>query len=198
MALVGVVVVAALLLGRLLGGRPARLARVPLVGWALTIGAAAARLGGSAIARSTGSAAPYVAGSVIATLLVVTFLVRNRTLHGIPLVALGLGLNALVVGLNGAMPVRARAAVEAGVGLHNIAAGLDPRHVVSGPDTVLAALGDRIPVPLPVLPEVLSVGDVLIAAGIGLLVVMAMTSGARYDAGLDHRHSTERDLVDSR
>jgi hypothetical protein len=93
------------------------------------------------------------------------------------LVALGLGANALVVALNGAMPVSATAAARAQVALDDVAAGLDSRHEVADGSTRLALLGDVVPVLLPLRPEVVSPGDVLVASGLGQLVVVGMLGG---------------------
>ena len=50
----------------------------------------------------------------------------------------------------------------------------------TGPHTLLADLGDTIPVALPMQPQVVSPGDVLVAAGVALLLV---TGGARRRPG---------------
>lgn len=184
MALACLALVLAVAGGRVAGGRVARLAALPLAGWPLVVVAAAAQAGGAALAGAVDAAAPYAAGSLVATVAVVCFLARNRALHGVPLVAAGLACNAAVVTANGGMPVSAAAARTAGVAFGPIAAGLDPRHVVERTGTTLGFLADRFPLPFPVAPEVVSAGDVLVAAGVALLVVTGMTTGARYDDGL--------------
>src|SRR3954463_14948300 len=102
------------------------------------------------------------------------FCVGNRYVPGVPLVTLGLAVNALVVTLNGAMPVSIVAALRAGVPITDIAAGYDARHTVAGEGRVRPSPGDVWPLPLPIRPEVVSAGDVLVAAGLGELVVMGM------------------------
>ena len=178
MALVGVVLVLAVLLGRALRGRLRRLAELPLTRPGLVLLAASAQLTGGVLAAVTGSAAAQVAGSVVAAALVAAFCLRNLAVAGVPLVGLGLLLNAAVVAANGAMPVAPGAAAAAGMATGPIADGRDPRHTLLGDGTVLAPLADRIPLPLPVLPSVVSAGDVLVAAGVGLLVVTGMTGRA--------------------
>jgi hypothetical protein len=114
----------------------------------------------------------YAAALVVSLLLAVAWLAANDRLAGRVLIGLGLGANALVIVANGAMPVQLSAAARAGIAtgpLYN-----DPRHTVADADTRLALLGDRIPLPLPWQPQVLSVGDVLVAAGAGLMVTQAM------------------------
>lgn len=101
--------------------------------------------------------------------LVATFLILNRSVSGVTLVAVGLGLNALVVGANGAMPVSSTAIEIAGA-----EAMSDARHVEHGvhlrnepmsSGTRLRPLADVIPIsPFHV---VVSLGD--IAVGLGLV-----------------------------
>jgi len=108
----------------------------------------------------------------------------NRYVPGVSLVTLGLAVNALVVILNGAMPVSIVAALRAaGVPITDIAAGYDARHTIAGEGTTLRPLGDVVPLPLPIRPEVVSAGDVLVAAGLGELVVMGMLRRRVYGPG---------------
>jgi hypothetical protein len=171
-SLVLVVLLCAVLVGRVCGGSLDRLGaldlrRRRLVVAALAVQALGALVGGPAHALG-------LAGSAA---LVTAFLVANRGVRGTGLVALGLGANALVVALNGAMPVSPDAAARAGVPLTGVAAGLDSRHEVSGAATRLPLLGDVVPVLLPLRPEVVSPGDVLVASGLAQLVVVAMVAG---------------------
>ncbi len=111
------------------------------------------------------NATPIYLGSQV---LVGVFLVLNRRVTGIGLVAAGLGLNALVVAANGAMPVSPSAIRVAGAESLS-----DPRHVEHGvhlrnealtSHTRLVPLADVLPVPP--LRKVLSFGDLVIAAGL--------------------------------
>jgi hypothetical protein len=116
----------------------------------------------------------YTAGLAFSAAAVLVFCVLNVRVAGLPLVTLGLALNALVVGLNAAMPVSIFSATRANVSITTIADGSDPRHTIAGIGTTWRALGDTIPLPLPIAPEVLSPGDVLVAAGIGEMLVLTM------------------------
>lgn len=166
------VLVLALVVGWALGGSLDALGRLPLRGLALVALALAAQVAGAVL-----GGAAYLVGLVAGAVLALAFLVRNRGARGTGLVGLGLAANALVVGLNGAMPVSVGASDRAGVTTLAIAVGDDPRHALLGPGTRLALLGDVVPVPLPRAPQVVSPGDVLVAAGLGQLVVLGMRRG---------------------
>ena len=169
MSLVLVVLLCAVLVGRVGGGSVDRLGALGLRRRRLVLAA----LGVQALGTVVGGPA-YALGLAGSAALVTAFLLVNRGVRGTGLVALGLGANALVVALNGAMPVSAAAAARAGVPIESIDAGLDSRHVVSGASTRLPLLGDVVPVLLPLRPEVVSPGDVLVASGLAQLVVVGM------------------------
>jgi hypothetical protein len=168
------VVVAAVAVALAGGGSIAGLSTLPVRGLRLVVIALAAQLLGSGLARATSHSAFYSAGLALGALAVLAFCIRNLRLPGVPLVAAGLVLNAAVVAANGAMPVSTAAAARAGVSVGGIAAGGDTRHVISTRGTALAPLADVVPVPLPARGEVVSPGDVLVAAGLGELVVLGM------------------------
>lgn len=169
MSLVVAVLLVVLALGFALGGGLDRLGALPLRRPALVVTALLTQLGGALVGGPF-----YVIGLGAAAVLVLRFLSLNRGIRGTGLVALGLLANALVVGANGAMPVSPDAAGRAGVTIQDLLTGADARHELSDGQTRLPWLGDVVPVPLPLRPEVISAGDVLIAAGLGQLVLLAM------------------------
>jgi hypothetical protein len=162
--------------GYALGGNWSRLTVLRLRWRRLVVAAVVAQTGG-ALVGVLGYGDPrraYVAGLAASALCAAAFCSRNLRVAGVPLVTLGLVSNALVVACNGAMPVSVSAAARAGVSVVDIAAGRDTRHEIAGAGTTLRLLGDVIPVPLPVRSEVVSPGDVLVAAGLAELVVLGM------------------------
>ena len=169
MILAVVVLLGAALLGRLLGGSLARLGERSLRSTRLASAAVVAQIVGGLVGGPA-----YAVGLGVSVALVAVFLLRNRGVRGTGLVALGLLANALVVSLNGAMPVAGSAAGRAGVSTQDLLTGADPRHVLMADRTRLRALSDVLPAPWPVVPEVLSPGDVMIAAGLGQLVLLGM------------------------
>ena len=166
------VLLVALAVGWLLGGSLDRLGLVPLTDRWLVVAAFGAQLVGSLLGGPA-----YALGLLGSAGLALAFLHRNRGVRGTGLIALGLLSNALVVSLNGAMPVSVHAAARSGADLRDVMTGLDPRHELAGSGTRLPWLADVVPVRLPLRPEVVSPGDVLLAAGIAQLVVLGMGGG---------------------
>ena len=172
MALALVALLVAVAAGMLAGGSLERLGRLTLRSRGLVAGAVGAQVIGTVVGGPL-----YPVGLIVSAGLVAAFLSRNRGIRGTGLLATGLLANALVVGANGAMPVSREAAGRAGTPIQDILLGEDPRHEVADRDTRLPWLGDVIPVPLPYRPEVVSPGDVAVAAGIAQLVLLGMVAG---------------------
>ena len=104
-------------------------------------------------------------------LLALVFVMANVRLRGMALVAIGLLLNLAAILSNGAMPVSRDAARNAGSPISDLNDGL--KHEVLRNHTALPWIADIFPVPA--LGFVFSIGDVLIAAGIGVVVFARMT-----------------------
>jgi hypothetical protein len=170
--LAGVALLVAVVLGWLTGGSLDRLGALPLRSRRLVWAA----FGVQALATVIGGPA-YPIGLAVSAGLVAWFLTRNRGVRGTGLIALGLLSNALVVGLNGAMPVSLEAAGRAGTTTQHILTGEDQRHELADRHTRLRFLGDIIPLRAPRWPEVVSPGDILVAAGLAQLVLVGMRTG---------------------
>ncbi|MDQ4143701.1 MAG: DUF5317 domain-containing protein [Actinomycetota bacterium] len=113
---------------------------------------------------------------LVSNLAVGTFALLNFRLAGMLLVGLGLVLNSIVIAANQAMPVSPSASTAAGVDPPT-AGSDDLKHERLDEDTKLGWLADVIPVPG--LREVLSLGDLVLALGIGRLVYIQTTSQRR-------------------
>jgi hypothetical protein len=149
-----------------------RLADLRLHGLPLPVLALALQVAITTIAPG-GSHALHTTIHLVTYGLIATFLWLNRRLPGLPVITLGAGANALAIVLNGGvMPASAAAQRMAGLrlgpGFHNSVALAHP---------VLPWLGDIIPWPGP-LPNVLSVGDLLVYAGTLVLLHRACASPA--------------------
>ena len=174
-------VAAGLLIGLLARGRLSGLARLefewaPLIALGMIIQVA---LFSDPIASSIGSAGPpiYVGSS----LLVLAAVCRNWSIAGMPIVALGAASNLVAIVANGGyMP--ASAAALAAQGREAPSVYSNSAYVA---EPALAPLTDIFAMPtwLP-LANVFSIGDVLIALGIAVAIVVAMRSAsARPTAG---------------
>lgn len=196
MSLAVVVLVVAIAAGLAAGGSWRRLTDLPLHHLWLVVAAVLAQVGGAALGLLgvADESASYAGGLALSAAFALAFCARNARVAGVPLVTAGLVLNALVVGANGAMPVSIVAAYHARVPIAAIAAGTDARHEIAGDGTAVSWLGDVVPVPLPLRPEVVSVGDVLVVAGLAELVVVGMLPGGavmKWRRREEHSHGEE-------
>lgn len=171
----------AILVGALAGGGIPKLGDLKLrwfwlLGLALALRIAAVQLRG-ANALDPGAAS---LAFVSVYLLLFAWLWGNYRVPGLQVAAVGIALNAIAIILNrGAMPVWSDAFAAAGFNLAAIAD--DPFHELLTTDSITTFIargglfGDVLPIPLPVIGDVVSIGDVLLAAGIGWAIVAAMT-----------------------
>ena len=100
-------------------------------------------------------------------------LLRNRRVVGMPLAAIGVALNMLVVALNGSMPVAVRTASDA----TTVALAADPFYSLAADRTAL--LGDALMTPTYGeigSPFLASAGDILLVLGAVIVVVWAAGS----------------------
>jgi hypothetical protein len=162
---------AAAVLGLLRGGSLDRLAETRFRWTPLLFAALAVQVAASFVADVGGALGlTIVLGTNAAA---AAFLLVNRNLPGMTLAALGLLMNVAVIAANGAMPVSRRAAEIAGVSTTELDDAA-PKHEPMTDDTALTPLGDVIPVPG--FRSIFSPGDVVLAAGIAVLVYRRTTS----------------------
>jgi hypothetical protein len=161
--IISVAALAAALIPLLLGGRLSRLAAIPFRHVNLIVGALATQI---VIIEVLPGPAPLLQAAHIATYAIAGwFILANRRIPGLWLIATGAGLNGITITLNGGILPARLAALQA--------AGIHVTHgefVNSGilPHPRLAFLGDIFAVPagLP-LANVFSIGDILIVLGTG-------------------------------
>jgi len=174
-------VLLALIVGALLGGRIPRLADLKLKWPILLIVALGLRLATDLIGElNLPFQAPlgwtYIAGYG----LIIVWLWFNWRVPGLQVAAVGIGANMLAVLANGGqMPIWAAAFSAAGFTEAQIAN--DPFHVLLRADTIAGfvasggLLGDVVPLPIPLIRDVVSLGDLLLALGVFWAIVAAMT-----------------------
>ena len=115
-----------------------------------------------------------------AYLLLFVFLAANYRVPGLQVAAVGIGLNTLAVILNaGRMPIWANAFEAAGFSPSALVG--DPFHFLIASGTVAefvsqgGVFGDVVPIPVPLIRDVVSIGDLLLAMGIFWAIVYSMT-----------------------
>jgi len=114
-------------------------------------------------------------------LLLLILVVLNRESPGMWLAGVGVLMNFTVISLNGGMPVLAEAAeVASGFTQSNPDIAGSFKHVVLDPTTILPALGDLIPLRLAGQGQVISLGDVFLAVGLGRFLEHELRKPRRY------------------
>ena len=138
---------------------------------------------GSGGVHRTLQLASYVLASI--------FIVANRRIPGIAIMALGGALNLTAIAANaGVMPASRWAIAHSGL---TIGHGFSNSAPIAHPH--LLWLGDVIPVPAGPLANVLSVGDVLIFTGLLLLLQRSCRRGARDKRPLRPARAAARQVV---
>jgi hypothetical protein len=164
--LLGLLAIAGVISVPLAGGKLSQLAGLPIRAiWSVMICAALQVVITTLLPG--GSHGLHVALHLGSYVLVAWFLIANRKVVGMPIVALGVGLNVLAISANGGvMPAAATAIRIAGI---DTSGGFANSDAVDHPR--LLALGDVIPVPGPwPIGNVMSIGDLLIVAGVMILL----------------------------
>jgi len=182
MFLVPGLVVFAVLLGYVLGGRLRRFENLRINRWGLAIGGAAlTAVVNFAPALTIAGIPDTVVGPVLLALsyfLLAVFLISNRWIPGGYVMIVGLLLNLVVVVANGGMPVRADAITTSGGDPAVLQDATVGKHHLMSDDDVLWHLADVIGVPEPI-GVVLSPGDVLLYGAMVYSIVQIMRGRRR-------------------
>jgi hypothetical protein len=170
MILVLIVIGVAIVVGLVAGGSLRRFERVNVHWW----GVALAGLLLQGVSLTGRIPAPIGSIALLGSYgLLLAFALVNRRLPAVWLVIAGLALNVLVIAVNDGMPVSAGALEAAGAGAESLLGAGTGKHHVMGPEDTLTPLADVIGVPAPI-GAVISIGDVLLYAGIAILIVAIM------------------------
>jgi Family of unknown function (DUF5317) len=184
MLLIVVALALGILLGLAMGGKFTRLADIRFRWWGFAFAGLALQL--IPVPSRPGhvdhwAAVGLLMGSYVALLV---FVLANIRQPGFPLIAAGFALNALVISVNGGMPVSDHALKVASgpfyqQTIHRLTTGGGEKHHLQRPDDILTPIADVIPIGAP-LRQVLSVGDILWLAGTTWVIARGMTgTGAR-------------------
>jgi hypothetical protein len=175
MPLVVFVLIGAVLVGYLAGGRLRRLEDLRLRWWGL----APLGLALQFVPLSEDPDGQRVLGVVLLIAsypVLLAFASANIRLAGFVLIVIGLALNLTVIAANQGMPVTRNAIVASGQGdrIDELPKERGAKHFLARPgDVVLEPLADVIPIGSPV-NDIVSVGDCVLYAGVFWLVVAGM------------------------
>jgi hypothetical protein len=176
-----IVLFIALAIAVLRGGRLTNLGDVELRAWWLLLIALGLQFGTSFLPDSDWSVGLGVALvlSSFFFLMILVLLNRNRT--GMWLAGLGVLMNFTVIALNGGMPVLAEAAeVASGFEVTEPDLSGSFKHVLLDESSRLTVLSDVIPLRLGSLGQVISLGDVFLAVGLGRFLEQELRRPRRY------------------
>ncbi|GMQ85798.1 MAG: hypothetical protein BMS9Abin07_1366 [Acidimicrobiia bacterium] len=156
-----VVIGVAIVIGWSRGGRLRNLTEIRVrIWWLLVAGFALQTVAIFLPSNRHGLAVALILASYVPLLL---FVWLNRAMAGMWIAGIGILMNFSVIALNGGMPVLLEAVrMAGGTGVPELSA----RHVLMSEATRLPFLADVIPLPA----NVISLGDVFLAIGIGIFV----------------------------
>jgi hypothetical protein len=162
----GLALVAGAVIGLARGGRPRFLGQHRLKAWWLVVVGFLLQAATDRLDVGQWGTVLVVAGG----LALLVFAALNPNLVGIGVVAVGVAANTLVIGINGAMPVRPSAVVAAHIATKEEEPLLSYgyRHQREGPSDQLVALADIVP--LAPFHQVVSVGDLILALGVSATI----------------------------
>jgi len=178
------------------GGRLANLADIRLrLWWLLPLGFAV-QAAPALLPDEAAWAQDLGVGLVLISYLPLLLLViLNRERKGMWLAGLGILMNFSVIAANGGMPVLAEAALAAGRYEESLQVVYGYKHVALDAGTLLSFLADVIPVRLFGQGQVISLGDVLLAVGLGAFLEDELRRPVRW---FKHGQQTEGGSASSR
>jgi hypothetical protein len=171
----------ALVIAILRGGRLTNLGDIELRSWWLLILGFVLQAATRFLPREVWAETAGILMVLGSFLILLILVVLNRESPGMWLAGVGVLMNFTVISLNGGMPVLAEAAeVASGFTQSNPDIAGSFKHVVLGPTTILPALGDLIPLRLAGQGQVISLGDVFLAVGLGRFLEHELRKPRRY------------------
>lgn len=158
----------ALAISMLRGGRLVNLGDIELRAWWLLVIAFGLQAGTSLLPDESWSDTAGLVMILGSFLLLMVLVVLNRASPGMWIAGLGVLMNFTVIAVNGGMPVLAGAAeVASGFAVSEPDVSGSYKHIPLDEDSQLTFLADVIPLRLANIGEVISLGDIFLALGLG-------------------------------
>lgn len=189
----------ALAISMLRGGRLVNLGDIELKAWWLLLVALGLQAGTNWLPDEQWTDTVGIVMILGSFLLLMALVVLNRSSPGMWIAGLGVLMNFTVIAVNGGMPVLSGAAeVASGFTVAEPDLSGSYKHVMLGADSRLTFLADVIPLRLVNIGEVISLGDIFLALGLGVFLEHELRrprrwfkKGARAQAGSATRPTNE-------
>lgn len=166
-----IVIFSALAISMLRGGRLVNLGDIELRAWWLLVVAFGLQAGTRVLPDETWSETTGLVMILASFVLLMILVILNRSSPGMWLAGLGVLMNFTVIALNGGMPVLAGAAeVASGFTVTDPDLAGTYKHVLLEEGSRLTFLADVIPLRLVGIGEVISLGDIFLALGLGVFL----------------------------
>ena len=181
MVWLGLVLFVSIAFAMLRGGRLLHLAEIHLKLWWLLLVGFAMQFATAFLPEEADWAFNVGVALILASYIpLIAVVIANRDRTGMWLTGLGIIMNFTVIALNGGMPVLGEAAQVAGDFQSNVAILNDHKHVLLDPTSRLTFLADVIPLRAFGVGQVLSVGDVFLAVGLGAFLESELRKPIRW------------------
>lgn len=177
------------------GGRLVNLGDIELKGWWLLFIALGLQAGTNWLPESaSGLGVPMM---LLSYVLLIGMVLMNRSKPGMWITGLGVLANLTVIALNGGMPVLAGAAeVASGFTITEPDLSGSYKHILLDKTSRLTFFADVIPLRIAGIGEVISLGDIFLALGLGIFLEYELRRPRRYfrrgaqaESGTAHRQS---------
>jgi hypothetical protein len=176
-----IVLFIALSMAVLRGGRLTNLGDIELSAWWLLLIALGLQFGTTWLPDTDWADGLGLGMVLLSYGLLMVLVLMNRTRPGMWLAGLGVLMNFTVIALNGGMPVLAEAAeVASGFTVTEPDLSGSFKHILLDANSRLTLLADVIPLRLGSLGEVISLGDVFLAVGLGRFLEHELRRPRRY------------------
>jgi peptidoglycan/LPS O-acetylase OafA/YrhL len=176
-----IVLFLALAIAILRGGRLINLGDIELKMWWLLLVALGLQFGTRWLADETWSETVGVIMVLVSFALLMILVMLNRSKPGMWIVGLGVLMNFTVIALNGGMPVLAGAAeVASGFTVAEPDISGSFKYVLLDESSRLTFFADVIPLRLAGIGEVISLGDIFLALGLGVFLEQELRRPRRW------------------
>lgn len=176
-----IVIFLALAIAVMRGGRLVNLGDIELKAWWLLFIALGLQIGTGFLPEANWAEGGGLTMVLISFILLMMLVVMNRSEPGMGIAGLGVLMNFVVIAANGGMPVLAGAAeVASGFTVSDPDLSGSFKHVLLDETSHLAFFADVIPLRLVGIGEVISLGDILLALGLGVFLEHELRRPRRY------------------